>query len=61
MKRIDRRWKVFLFEICPHSWGLGLSLFWVEDEKLLEISFFPFHLALILDRKKQAKLRRIRR
>jgi len=59
MKRIEKRWKAINFEVCPESWSIGLSVFWNKNEKIFEISFCPFHLALILDKRKQKLLRRL--
>ena len=59
MKRVEKRWKAFGFDVCPISWGLGLDTFWGNDEKLFGISFLCFHLTLILDKKKQKLLRRL--
>ena len=57
--RVEKRWKALQFDVCPRFWTLGVSMSWFEDEKIFEISFCPFHLSLILDKRKQKLLSRL--
>ena len=59
MKRMEKRWKALELDVCPRSWSIGLGVLWLKDEKLFSIDFFPFHLTLILDKKKQKLLCRL--
>ena len=59
MKRDEWRWKIFQLDVCPRSWELGIGMLWLRDEKLFNISFGPFHLTMIFDKKKQELLHKL--